>query len=314
MLGAAPFHADLAEAPRPTACAWLESAGARLRVAVWSGGARGTVVLFNGRSEYVEKYGRVIARLLGLGFSVATLDWRGQGLSSRPEAAPMRGDVIDFDLYQRDVAALMSWGPAAALPRPQVLLGHSMGGCIGLRAMVARRVRPDAAIFSAPMWGLRMSVLGKLGARAMCRLATLLGLGFAPVPGQYGDTPYVLAADFEDNLLTSCPEHYAWFRKHLKARPELGLGAPSLRWIDAAFREMASLGAQNPPSEPTLLLLGSEERIVSPEAVELHAERTGAPLVRLNAARHEVLMEPADRAPGLHAWHEIEGFLRRAGI
>lgn len=144
MGGAAPFFAELAETPPPDHCAWLEVAGARIRVAAWSGGGRGTVLLLTGRTEYLEKYGRVIGRLRGMGFGVAGLDWRGQGLSSRPAGAPLRGDVMDFDLYQRDVAALLNWPPVDALPRPHVLLAHSMGGCIALRALVARRTRPTS--------------------------------------------------------------------------------------------------------------------------------------------------------------------------
>ena len=58
----------------------------RLRFARWEptrGPVRGTVCLFQGRGEFIEKYFEVIADLRRRGFAVATMDWRGQGGSER---------------------------------------------------------------------------------------------------------------------------------------------------------------------------------------------------------------------------------------
>ncbi|MBW2666702.1 MAG: alpha/beta hydrolase, partial [Deltaproteobacteria bacterium] len=75
--------------------------GTVLRVARWlpSGGTRGTVVILNGRTEFVEKYFEVIGDLLRRHYAVATLDWRGQGLSDRPLRNRHKGHVRDFGLY-----------------------------------------------------------------------------------------------------------------------------------------------------------------------------------------------------------------------
>ena len=66
----------------------------RIRAVLWNGGSRGTVVIFPGRTEFAEKYGRVVSRLVAEGLSVLVVDWRGQGLSHRypanPEAGPCR--------------------------------------------------------------------------------------------------------------------------------------------------------------------------------------------------------------------------------
>lgn len=314
MAEAAPFFADLAQAPPPLRCERIESAGARLRAAYWRGNGRGLALVLHGRTEYLEKYGRVIARLLGAGFSVASADWRGQGLSERTPGAGMLGDVAHFDLYQRDLAALLAWAPVAADRAPRFALAHSMGGAVAMRAIMRGALAPRAAIFSAPMWGLNLSLPAALAGRLMAAAAVRLGLGLAPVPGQDPDTPYVLREPFESNVLTSCPEHYEWMRAHLRARPELGVTAPTMRWAHAAFREMAFIRRAPVPDTPFLALLGSEEKVVSPEAVELCVERSGARIERLNGARHEVLMEPFDRAPGLHAWHAMQAFLNAAGF
>ena len=106
----APFFADAAQGPAGGHALWARAEdGTRLRLAHWptDGAARGTVFLFNGRSEYAEKYGPTAAALTRAGWHVATLDWRGQGLSDRNGPDPMLGHVVDFAEYQQDARALL---------------------------------------------------------------------------------------------------------------------------------------------------------------------------------------------------------------
>src|SRR5436309_13416036 len=72
--------------------------GVALRFARWAPppGRRGTVCLFQGRAEFIEKYFETVRDLRSRGFAVATLDWRGQGLSERALRNPLKGDVRNF--------------------------------------------------------------------------------------------------------------------------------------------------------------------------------------------------------------------------
>ncbi len=76
----APFHAALADGPVGGRAVWLRSrrTSAHPRRGL-AGGEKGTVVLLPGRTEYVEKYGRAAGDLVARGWSVITVDWRGQG-------------------------------------------------------------------------------------------------------------------------------------------------------------------------------------------------------------------------------------------
>src|SRR5262245_40779256 len=81
-----------------------------LRFARWEatrGPRRGTVCLFHGRGEFIEKYFEVVADLRRRGFAVATMDWRGQGGSARLLANPRKGYVRSFADYDQDLAAFM---------------------------------------------------------------------------------------------------------------------------------------------------------------------------------------------------------------
>ncbi|HMB14482.1 MAG TPA: alpha/beta hydrolase, partial [Roseovarius sp.] len=78
----APFFADVAEGPEGGAAWWIRARDdVRLRVGLWNREApRGTVLLWPGRTEYIEKYGRAAARFASGGYATFAIDWRGQGL------------------------------------------------------------------------------------------------------------------------------------------------------------------------------------------------------------------------------------------
>ena len=154
----APLYADVADGPADGRAVWLTARdGVRIRAALWNaGGPKGTVFLLPGRTEYVEKYGRSARDLAAAGYATLSLDWRGQGLSDRALPDRMVGHVTDFAEYQADLDALLAFADTQTLPRPYYLLPHSMGGCIGLRALM-RGLPFQAAAFSAPMWGILMA-------------------------------------------------------------------------------------------------------------------------------------------------------------
>lgn len=312
----APFHADVAGAPPGVSARWLRTRdGKRIRAAFWTGGPRGTVLILPGRTEYIEKYGKVVARLRALEFTVAVIDWRGQGLSDRdppyPELdlGPGPGHVDDFAAYQLDLDALLAAPEIAEGPRPRVLFCHSMGGCVGLRALIEHRDRAEgfaASIHSAPMWGIRLGRAAGLLVRPLTGAASLVGLGRRPMPGSgLGNR-----AGVEGNPLTSDLNAFREAERQVAAHPELALGPPSVRWISAAFREMAALRRLPSPGHPMLGFLGSEERVIESAAVIARfAEAPDGELVRCPDARHEILMER--EAIRTLVWARIGAFLDR---
>ena len=106
---AAPLFAE-ADGPAGGVAYWLTTVDQiRIRVAVWGhDAAKGTVLLFPGRTEYVEKYGRAATDLLTRGYATVTVDWRGQGLADRLQPNAALGHVADFKDYQLDVDAVVA--------------------------------------------------------------------------------------------------------------------------------------------------------------------------------------------------------------
>ena len=97
MLSRAPLHNDLARGPAGASGHWVQTQdGLRLRLGVWRNGAKGTVLIFPGRTEYIEKYGGAAAALAKAGYTSLAIDWRGQGLSDRLLPNRLIGHVCRF--------------------------------------------------------------------------------------------------------------------------------------------------------------------------------------------------------------------------
>ena len=298
MTEAAPLFDDLADAPPGGRAVWLHPAdGPRIRAAIWGAhAAKGTVFLFPGRTEYIEKYGRAAGDLAARGYATLVVDWRGQGLADRAFADRLIGHIGDFDEYQRDVDALIALATAEGLPRPYHLMCHSMGGCIGLRSLM-RGLPFASAVFSAPMWGISMAAWSRPVAHVLGRLAPIFGQGHRYAPGTGGQT-YVLAAPFQDNVLTTDPEMWEYMRRQVAAHPDLALGGPSLGWLGAALRECGMLATMPAPTTPAVTALGTAEKVV--DVAPIHLRMAGWRTGRLDlyqGAEHEVPMEtPAHRS------------------
>lgn len=287
----APYLDDIADGPAGSAWWVRASDGVRVRVGGWTApGARGTVLLFPGRTEFIEKYGRVARDVLAQGLAVLSIDWRGQGLTERLAPGPLIGHVHAFADYQRDVAAMLDVAEAQGFPRPYHLLGHSMGGAIGLRALI-EGLDVASAAFTAPMWGILIAAHLRPAAWLVSWSGRRAGLGHRIAPGTTIEC-YAATAPFEDNTLTTCPENYAFMQDQLARRPELQLGGPSLAWLNEALVECRALARAPAPGVPCLTWLGTRERIVDAGRIEARMARwPGGRLEVVEDAEHELLME-----------------------
>ncbi|GGG65810.1 hydrolase [Salipiger pallidus] len=295
MLPDAPFHAELAEGPEGARGFWLTTDDSlRIRVAHYPGPetARGTVLFFPGRTEYVEKYGRVAADFADRGYHTFAVDWRGQGLADRMLGDRRAGHVNLFRDYQRDVRAMVEAAQALALPKPWFVAGHSMGGCIALRALTDG-LEVSAAAFTGPMWGIRMPAPLRPAAWALGWSSARFGLGHVYAPST-GPNSYVASAAFLGNLLTRDEDGWNYMVRQVSDLPELQLGGPSLRWLHEALGECAALSRLRSPAIPAITFVGSNERIVDvPRIAARMAAWPGGQLETVAGGEHEVLMEDA---------------------
>lgn len=288
----APFHAGLADGPPGAVAVWLKAGSARIRVAWWKAGDKGTVLLLPGRTECVEKYGRAAGDLVARGYSVITIDWRGQGLADRVLPDRMIGHVGTFAEYQQDLDAMLEEAARADLPQPYYMVAHSMGGCIGLRALM-RGVPVKAAVFSAPMWGIAMAAWLRPVASVVGALSGPLRLAHRYAPTT-GGKAYLLQFPFEGNVLTTDREMWDYMRRQIAEEPDLALGGPSIAWLREALTECASLAARPAPKVPAICALGTAEKVVDVPPIHLRmAGWSDGQLDLYPGAEHEIMMEGA---------------------
>ena len=252
----------------------------------------GTVLICTGRGEFIEKYFPVVAELQERGFAVVVFDWRGQGLSRRPLRDAQKGHVDHFSDYEGDLLAVVDQVLVPFCPRPWFGLAHSMGGAIALNAAADRPDLFRRLVVSAPMVEIARLPF-RTTSRAVARLCRYGGLATRFVPGGRGRA--TLFRVFEGNLLTSDESRYRTVLDYLRVEPRLGLGAPTLGWLHAAFTAMARLHADDYPERmrtPVLAVVPGYDLVVEPRATErLVARLRASRAVTVPGCRHEILME-----------------------
>jgi len=297
------FHFDYVKTPDNLMIRW----GHAPTVAV---PARGTVLLLNGRTEYMEKYGEVAEELNQRGFAVYSCDWRGQGLSDRLLADGQKGHVRGFEDYLTDLEQVMAIVNRHQAPEPFILMGHSMGGHIAARFLERH---PDVfarVVMTSPMIDIQLpALLPRYLLRLMVRMAVGRGLQGAYVPGS-GEFN-ARERRFDGNPLTS---DRARFERHIamiEDNPRLAVGGVTYGWLAAAFRSIdhvatATFAGAFPV--PLLMVTAGEDQIVSlPAQARFCRHVPDCHWTRIEGARHEVLVETDTRRALF--WEAFDGFL-----
>jgi lysophospholipase len=268
--------------------------GVTLRFARWAApaGGKGTVCVFTGRAECIEKYFETVRDLRSRGYAVAMIDWRGQGHSSRQLNNPRKGHVRSFSEYEIDVAAFVEQVVLPHCPPPYFSMAHSMGGAVMLRVAHAGTGVFERFVLCAPMVGLPRP-RASLPMRGLMRLLRSVGMGERFIPG--GNIDLIKSTGFPGNPLTSDPGRYARNVAILQADPTLGIASPTVAWLDAAF---AAMGEFRAPAfaggirQPVLMLAAGNDTIVSAPAIAAFAQHLPAGSHRpIAGAKHEMLQE-----------------------
>lgn len=295
---------------------WVAEDGQNIRRIDWPGASpdqpRGSILFFSGRGDNYEKYIETLEEWHRGGWHVTSCDWRGQAGSGRYGYDAVTAHISDFSVWLDDLQAFWSeW--VEATPGPHILAAHSMGGHLVTRALVERRVAPDAAVLIAPMLRLVGSNLPLSVLRAFAKVMLRVGDPRRPA-WKWGDNP----GEFPKHrmlLLTHDEDRYADEAYWREKRPELVIGPGSWKWVERAYASIGVIeaeGALEAVKTPVFLASTSGDGLVSHKAC-LNAVRRlpNAQLLTFGfEARHEILRE-SDEVRG-KLMDEIDEFLDKA--
>lgn len=287
----------------------LDAGGTRLRVCRWEGATPGggTIILLNGRGDFIEKYAEACHAMVAWGPALITLDWRGQGLSGRLAANPTVGHADDLGMLVADLSMLLD---RLDLPRPLRIVAHSMGGHLALRLLHDRPALVERAVLLSPMLRFRTAPIPWMLARWIASCAAGLGFGAHFAPGQ---GPFDAAARTRSaRLLTTDPARQldeSWWAAQ---NPALVSGGVSFGWLRAAFQSVALLerpGYLEAIRTPLMVLASGDDRIVDLSATQAACARLPHAAMHIIAgAQHELLRERD--ALRMAALSQIRDFLR----
>ncbi|MCB1556685.1 MAG: alpha/beta hydrolase [Alphaproteobacteria bacterium] len=259
------------------------------------------VIMLPGLSEFGEKYYELAHDMLKRNLSLWVLDWRGQGKSGRYLDNPHKRHSAGFNRDIEDLHYfLMEYVKHAAVhPNvgriPLVMLGHSMGGNIGLRYLHRHPEMFACAAFSAPMIGIRaFGALPRWFSLAVSRMVSILA-GRRYVPGGEDWRPRMSPDSRSQDVLSGDPVRNAIHDSWSACDPALQVGNVTFGWVYEALISCAKL--QNKKllrhiRTPCLLSLAGQDRLVDPKKIRMVARAIpGARLIELPDSHHEILME-----------------------
>ncbi|MFK2878007.1 alpha/beta hydrolase [Rhodanobacter hydrolyticus] len=197
---------------------------------------RGGVLIVHGLGEHAGRYEALARWFNTRGYTVRSYDQRGHGESPGPRGVLSHPDdlLADLAVVHADYARTLGIAP--------LLLGHSMGGLVALRAVLDERITPKALVLSSP--ALRSHASPGLQ-RLAATLAHLL-------PGLH------LRNGLELERLSHDPQVVAAYRNDPLCHDRV-----SPRLADFIFRAGASCIADAGRLEvPTLLLVAGDDALV----------------------------------------------------
>ena len=132
--------------------------------------ARGGVLIVHGLGEHAGRHERLARWFNAHGYAARSYDQRGHGRTPGPRGALQHADdlLADLSVVHADYARTLGVAP--------LLLGHSMGGLVALRAVLDERIMPRALVLSSPALRSHASPGLRRLAATLARLAPNLRL------------------------------------------------------------------------------------------------------------------------------------------
>lgn len=252
---------------------------------------KGNVIALPGLSEFSEKYYETAQFFIKHGYGFAVIDWAYQGKSSRFNENSHKRYSDGYDTDLSDLKYFIDH--YIDIDAPLFLLGHSMGGHIGLRFLMQQPDYFQAASFSAPMIGIKDLKYTSWLIRLLNPFFRLVKTSY--IPGGKNWNEGSRKSDGAD-IFSSDPArgslHNAWCLHN----PTLQVGNATIKWVLESLASSkilkSNLGKIN---IPTLLAIAGQEKLVDNSQIKKAGQKImQSKILVLPKAKHEILVETDD--------------------
>jgi len=237
-------------------------------------GPRAALLFVHGLAEHSGRYGHVMRHFAGVGFDCWAVDYRSHGKSPG-----LRVHVDRFDEFLLDIAAAYRLVCAEQASLPLYLVGHSQGGLLVLRHVLAQPDGIAGIIVSSPFLGLHPNAAPSAPLHMVANVISTFSprLMFSKVaePSFLSRDPQVAEAYVNDPLVSDTVSA-RWFTEVLRAQADTLARAKNL-------------------AVPALVMQSGDDRIADPAATRAWVEAAPAELVdyvEWDGFYHEMFNEP----------------------
>jgi len=269
--------------------------GVKLRYAKWKATAapvKGTVLILQGRTEYIEKALETVRTIQDNGFEVLAFDWRGQGGSDRLLEDPRKGYVDQFEEYVLDLETMIAEVALPDCKPPFYILAHSAGALVALMAAPKIPNKIRRMVLCSPLLGIGKQPISQKLIKMLAGGMTAFGLADSYLGGS--GTP-AAGKPFIGNILTSDTKRYERNKRFSEEHRGLTIGGPTAAWVFASCKAMGQVADPDFYSEisiPSLFILAGNDEVVDNHAAELMASRLRAgSILTIDGAKHELMQE-----------------------
>jgi len=254
---------------------------------------RHLIIFLNGRVEFLEKHHETIQELNWKGYDVVSMDWRGQGLSSRMLPEQHKGYVASYTDYLTDLHQFITQIVCPQTQKSVSILAHSMGSHIALRYVHDYPDVVEKLVLLSPMIDIVTSPFPKWLVQSLTRLMIRSGFQYQYAPGE---SNYLLSKEkFHKNRLTSDPLRFMDEKKAISVNPKLALGGVTYGWLAATFDSINIVthpGYMRQIRKPVLMIIAGQDRIASVKAPQILCnEMVNGRYTIIPSSRHEILKE-----------------------
>ena len=227
--------------------------------------SKGTVIIVPGYTAPLDLYAGTINAFLGAGYSVAGLEYRGQGRSHRDLDHPEKGYVASYERLGADLAAYVKALKVDGAGDVFVY-GNSMGGHVALRA-AGDGEKPDVTAYAlvAPMVRIETGAFPYSVARGITSFYGMTGLGGEFTLGQTAFHPSRI--DWENGNSCNPNPKTAWSRDALFIlEPESRVVGTTNDWVRRTMASTDTLTADGYAARidrPVLMFTAEKETFVN---------------------------------------------------